>query len=81
MPQPIRKYATIFHNEGDTQVWIVTSGSDQVVRRDGISDKNIGELVKAISTKGYHVTLYKVAKPVFFAENSDEEAIKKNLGQ
>jgi hypothetical protein len=43
--------------------------SHHTVWKDGISDRNIGELLQAITKLGYHVTLYTISNPQFFAES------------
>lgn len=57
----------IYYNDDSTLCDIVIDGKE-VTRRDGITDRNIDQLVKKICGLGYHVTLFKVTeRPKFFA--------------
>lgn len=62
-----RKYASITHDVYNGKAIIVSS--KETVIRDGISERNIGELVKAITDLGYHVTLYVCKQPQYFPES------------
>lgn len=61
-----RKYASITHDVYNGKVIIVSS--KETVFRDGITERNINELVKSITDLGYHVTLYVCQSPQYFAE-------------
>lgn len=62
---PVRKRCTVFLSDGDCRCLIVSE--HETVWRDGITERNIGELVDALRKVGYHVTLYRVGHPQFFA--------------
>lgn len=74
-----RKYAKIFHDVGNYFVWAVMSDDEQIIRRDGISERNINEFVKVFTDRDYHVTLFKLGHSIFFAEKSTKEVIVKDL--
>lgn len=65
-----RKYANIFHDAGNFRACIVSD--HETVWHTGISERNIGELVKAITNLGYHVTLYTLHNPQYFAETNEK---------
>lgn len=60
------KHATIFHDPDNIRACIVSE--HETVWRSGISERNISELVGAITKLGYVVTLYTISKPQFFSE-------------
>lgn len=60
------KYARIFHDTDNDFVWCVMSDEDRIIRRDGITERNIGQLVKVFTSTGYQTSLYKVSKPQVF---------------
>ena len=72
--KPKRKYATIYLDEGyfyarwclDDQHW---DG------RMGFTENNILQLVKVLTDRGYHVTLFRVSNPQYFAETKPDERI------
>jgi len=76
-----RKYAKIFHDAGNFFVWAVMSDDEQVIRRDGISERNINEFVKVFTDRDYNVTLFKLGSYSFFAEKSSEETVKETVIQ
>jgi hypothetical protein len=63
-----RKYASITHDVYNGKAIIVSSR--ETVFRDGITERNINELVKSITDLGYHVTLYVCKSPQYFAESN-----------
>lgn len=76
-----RKYAKIFHDDDNFFVWAVMSDNEMIIRRSGISDRNIQEFVKIFTDRNYHVTLFKLGFGIFFAEKSKEEVIKEAVAK
>ena len=63
-----RKYASITHDTYNGRALIVSS--KETVWKDGITENNINELVKAITDLGYHVTLFVCDNPRYFGETN-----------
>lgn len=65
---PQRKYARIYFRDADCNAQVVTE--KEVFFRSGITEKNIKELVKVVTDLGYHVSLYRLDWPEYFAETN-----------
>lgn len=59
------KNAIIFLN--DDNCFAVALLEEEHLSHSGITEKNIGELVKVYTDKGYRVSLYRVGRPEYFA--------------
>lgn len=68
-----RKYATIFLDDGNCHAMVYLKTG--VEHCDGITERNILELVKVVTDRGYHVTLYRIANPKFFSETDQKDVV------
>lgn len=69
-----RKYAAIFLDNGNCEAWWILHDKPlSAGYRSGFTSRNIQELVDVITSKGYHVTLYRVVNPEFHVKNETGE--------
>lgn len=70
----MRKYVKLFLDDGNCTVYVIGQEPASSERPQGfmwaehimgITERNIGEFVAALTAKGYHVTLYRVGTPEF----------------
>ena len=64
-----RKYASIYLDDGNCSALLVTS--DDHSYHNGITERNVNKLVEICTRGGYHVTLYRVGNPEYFAEKEN----------
>lgn len=68
---PQRKYARIYLDDGNFSAHVVTE--KEVFFRSGITENNIKELVKVVTDLGYHVSLFRLGSPEYFAETKKKD--------
>ena len=62
-----KSFTTIFLDDSNCRACVVFGGAmSKSFWKDGITERNISDLVDLLTGFGHHVTLYRVGSPSFF---------------